>query len=139
MRVAIEPLNVLKDGRGFVLEPMTAEELSTQKNVHVVITLPGFVRGNHYHPCATEMISVVGPALVRYREGAKLQDVHVAEGEAVRFTFPPGVSHAIQNTGNRSAMLIAFLDMVHHPGAPDMVQDMLIHWTRGATSAEGNR
>ena len=38
--------------------------------------------------------AVVGPALVRYREGATIHDADVPAGEVWRFRFPPGVAHA---------------------------------------------
>jgi UDP-2-acetamido-2,6-beta-L-arabino-hexul-4-ose reductase len=126
MRVIKEPVAVHADERGFVFEPMAFEPLSRQRNIHVVVTLPGFIRGNHYHRRAVEIVAVLGPALVRFREDESVEDVTIGEGEAVRFTFPPGVAHAIQNTGDRPSLLIAFADSVHDPTAPDVVRETLI-------------
>ena len=41
---------------------------AAQKNVHVVLTQPNEVRGNHVHRTAVETTSVVGPCLVRLKE-----------------------------------------------------------------------
>jgi hypothetical protein len=40
--------------------------------------------------------------------------------------FPPGVSHAIQNTGHTDSLLVAFNTCAHDPADPDTVQDILI-------------
>ena len=54
---------------GSVFEPLEPECLPSQRNIHVVVTEPGCVRGNHYHTRGTEVITVQGPALVRIRDG----------------------------------------------------------------------
>lgn len=72
-----------------VYEPLQADALGQCRNVHVAITLPGVVRGNHYHIVGTETIATPGPALVRFREKGILQDVLVPDGAVYRFTFPP--------------------------------------------------
>jgi UDP-2-acetamido-2,6-beta-L-arabino-hexul-4-ose reductase len=43
--------------------------LSTKKNAHIVISGPGVIRGNHYHKKGEETMAVMGPALVRVRDG----------------------------------------------------------------------
>jgi dTDP-4-dehydrorhamnose 3,5-epimerase-like enzyme len=69
--------------------------------MHVVVSNPGAVRGNHYHLQGTEIIAVTGPSLVRIKENDQIRDVKIHEKEILAFTFPPGVSHAIQNTGKK--------------------------------------
>jgi dTDP-4-dehydrorhamnose 3,5-epimerase-like enzyme len=68
VRVRIEPVIVHQDSRGSVFEPLDPERLPSQRNVHVVVTEPGRVRGNHYHIRGTEALTVQGPALVRIRD-----------------------------------------------------------------------
>jgi UDP-2-acetamido-2,6-beta-L-arabino-hexul-4-ose reductase len=119
-RARIERLATHADARGFVFEPADAAELGGQRNVHVVVSQPGAVRGNHVHARATEIISVIGPALIRYRENGADHDVAVAEREAVRCIFPPGVPHAIRNTGTAPQVLVAFSTLVHDPDHPDI-------------------
>src|SRR5688572_24689908 len=98
MRVKIEPVTVNRDRRGSVFEPLTADNLAAQRNVHVVLTEPGAVRGNHYHRRGTEVMTVYGPALIRARDQSEHLELEVADGEAVRLTIPPGVAHAVKNT-----------------------------------------
>ena len=126
IRVTVADLRVVVDDRGTVFEPLDDVELSFQKNAHVVVTRPGVVRGNHRHRRTTEMIEVMGPALVRYRIGAAVEDVTVPAGKVYRFTFPPGVPHANQHTGETDGILVAFTTETHDPDAPDTVADPLI-------------
>lgn len=107
------------DARGAVYEPLDPEALARQRNAHVVLTGPGHVRGNHLHRKSTEVLAVHGPARVRFRDAGGLRDVHVEPGDVVAFTIPPGVPHAILNTGTEPSLLVAFRDTAHDPEAPD--------------------
>jgi len=68
MNVVRKSFTVHHDARGAVFEPLTAIALAAQRNVHVVLTEPGQVRGNHYHTRSTEVATLYGPALVRLKE-----------------------------------------------------------------------
>lgn len=108
-----ERLPFLSDERGFVFDPLDADRLAEQRNAHVVITLPGHVRGNHRHP-GTETLTVLGPALVRVKEGG-VADTEVPRGEIYRFTIPPNVPHAIKNTGHTTGIIVCFNDLPLDP------------------------
>ena len=125
-RVTIEEVSFHTDERGWVVEPLPESLISPQRNVHVVFTEPGHVRGNHLHQDTTEILLAMGPALVRLREGAEVRDVRVAEGQALRFTIPPGIAHAVQNTGPRPMVLTSFNDRPHDRARPDVVRVLLI-------------
>jgi dTDP-4-dehydrorhamnose 3,5-epimerase-like enzyme len=126
MRVRIEPVVLHQDSRGSVFEPLDLEGLHGQRHVHVVITEPGCVRGNHYHTRGTEVLTVQGPALVRIRDEQGVQTTLVLEGAITRFIIPPGVAHAIQNQGSRPMLLVAFRDRADDPADPDVVREILI-------------
>ena len=79
-----------RDARGSLFEPLTDAELADQKNVHVVLTQPNEVRGNHVHRTAVETTSVVGPCLIRLKEAGTIRDLEVPAGEIWRLTIPPG-------------------------------------------------
>lgn len=125
-RARVEPVVIHADPRGLVLEPAGPGELCAQRNVHLVTTMPGAVRGNHYHERGTEIAVVIGPGRVRLREGGALRDVDVPPGEAWRFTIPPRVSHAFQNTGSAPMLLVAFNTQAYDPAHPDVMRDVLI-------------
>jgi dTDP-4-dehydrorhamnose 3,5-epimerase-like enzyme len=126
MGVRIEPVVLHTDRRGSVFEPLDPERLPGQRNVHLVITEPGGVRGNHYHTHGTEVVTVQGPALVRIRDARGVWDTFVSEGMVTRFIIPPGVAHAIQNLGMQPTLLVAFRDRAHDPTAPDVAREVLI-------------
>lgn len=126
MTVKIDRLRVHSDARGVVFEPLAADRLAEQRNVHVVVSRPGLVRGNHFHREGTETIAVAGPALVRIRENGILRDIEVPAQEACRFILPANVSHAIKNTGDQPNILVAFNTCAHDPQQPDTVEDILI-------------
>lgn len=126
MPLEIDSLRVHADARGVVFEPLEREMIAAQRNAHVVISQPGAIRGNHFHLNGTEIIAVMGPALVRIREDGELRDIEVPDQKVYRFILPPRMPHAIQNTGDRSNVLIAFNTSVHDPENPDTVQDILI-------------
>jgi len=60
MPIHYEKLNVIKDARGVVFEPLPGDALSNKKNAHVVISGPGVIRGNHYHKKGEEPMAVMG-------------------------------------------------------------------------------
>jgi dTDP-4-dehydrorhamnose 3,5-epimerase-like enzyme len=124
--VKIEVLPLRTDARGYVVEPLHPDALAAQRNVHVVFTEPGGVRGNHYHQRGTEIVTVIGPAMVRTKNRTDVHDTIVPEQQAYRFTIPPGISHAILNTGNRATLLIAFNTEIHDPEQPDLVRDVIL-------------
>jgi len=125
-QVEIVKLKVHADARGVVFEPLEPDLLAGWRNVHAVISEPGTVRGNHAHPRGTEITTVIGPALVRYREGGAVRDALVPVGEVWRFRFPPGVAHAFRNTGERPLVLVSFNTQQHDPAAPDVERVELI-------------
>ena len=126
VEVTRRQLKVHADARGAVFEPLEPELLQGWGNVHTVITQPGAVRGNHRHRRGTEVTTAFGPMLVRYRVGERVEDVHIAPGEAWRFVFPPGTSHAFKNTGSAPCILVSFNTEVHDPAQPDVERDELI-------------
>lgn len=125
-RVSIEPVKTHRDTRGLLFEPLNDAELAAQKNVHVVLTGPDEVRGNHVHETAVEMTTVVGPCLVRLKEAGIIRDVQVPSGETWRFTIPPGVAHAYRNTGSSIMVLVSFSTNLHDPDASDTRREQIL-------------
>jgi dTDP-4-dehydrorhamnose 3,5-epimerase-like enzyme len=125
-RTRIEPVMTHRDPRGGVFEPLADFELAAQRNVHVVLTRPNEVRGNHAHRTAIETTSVVGPCLVRLKEADGIRDVEVPAGETWRFTIPPGVVHAYRNTGDTVMVLISFSTKLHDPADPETLREHIL-------------
>jgi UDP-2-acetamido-2,6-beta-L-arabino-hexul-4-ose reductase len=126
VKTRIEPVRTHRDARGQLFEPVDDAHIAGKRNVHVVLTEPGFVRGNHRHLLGTEIATVTGPALVRLKEHGEIRDVDVPAGETWRFTVPPGVAHAYRNPGPGTMLLIAFNTELHDPAAPDVVREEIL-------------
>jgi dTDP-4-dehydrorhamnose 3,5-epimerase-like enzyme len=124
--VRIEAIKTHRDPRGVLFEPLGDSELAAQKNVHIVLTAPNEVRGNHVHDTAVEMTTVVGPCLVRLKEAGAIRDVEVPPGEAWRFTIPPGVVHAYRNTGTSTMVLVSFSSNLHDPSGSDTKREQIL-------------
>src|SRR5271154_196020 len=114
-RVTFQSVKTFRDPRGTLFEPLKDDEIRAQKNVHVVLTQPNEVRGNHSHRTAVETTTVVGPCLIRLKEEGEIRDIPVAEGELLRLTIPPGVVHAFRNTGNAAMVMVSFSTNLHDP------------------------
>jgi len=125
-RTRIEPVRTHRDPRGSLFEPLDDAGLAAQRNVHVVLTRPNEVRGNHVHQTATETTSVVGPCLVRLKEADGIRDVQVPAGETWRFVIPPGVVHAYRNTGDEVMVLVCFSTNVHDPAGADTRREQIL-------------
>jgi dTDP-4-dehydrorhamnose 3,5-epimerase-like enzyme len=123
----IEPVKTHRDARGSLFEPLSDAELAAQKNVHVVLTQPNEVRGNHVHLTAVETTSVVGPCLVRLKEVDVVRDVEVPAGEIWRFTIPPGVVHAYRNTGDGVMVLVSFSTNLHDPTGAETRREVILN------------
>ena len=126
MKASYVQLKVISDSRGLVFEPLVADDFPDQRNAHVVLSMPGVVRGNHYHIRGKETIAVLGPALVRFREKEEIKNVEIPSGQAYRFVFPPGVPHAIKNLGNEPNILMASNTVEHNPRNPNTEKAILI-------------
>jgi len=124
--VRIDVLACHRDLRGAVFEPLPGDEIADYRNMHVVLSEPGAIRGNHFHVRGTEITTVAGPTLVRFREAGVVRDVVVPAGEVWRFRFPPGVPHAFRNTGERPGVLASFNTEEHDPLSPDAVREVLL-------------
>ncbi len=125
-RVVVQSVKTHRDARGSLFEPLTDAELTSQKNVHVVLTQPNEVRGNHVHRTAVETTSVVGPCLIRLKEAGAIRDLEVPAGETWRLTIPPGVVHAFRNTGESIMVLVSFSTNLHDPTGSDTQREQIL-------------
>jgi dTDP-4-dehydrorhamnose 3,5-epimerase-like enzyme len=124
--VLIETLKAFHDVRGSVFEPLKEAQISGQKNVHVVLSEPNAVRGNHSHATAIEVTTVVGPCQIRLKEQGGLRDLDVPPGEVWRLTIPPGVVHAFRNTGTATMVLVSFSTETHEVSAAHTLREQIL-------------
>ncbi len=106
-QVAVTEIAVHGDKRGVLAE------LSVHPGgprCHVALTLPGHTRGNHRHERRTEHLVVFGPARVRLADERRSEQLEIAPGRALRLRIPPGIDHAVTNTGTDTGVLVAWHD-----------------------------
>jgi dTDP-4-dehydrorhamnose 3,5-epimerase-like enzyme len=125
-RVIVQSVKTHRDARGSLFEPLTDTELAGQRNVHVVLTQPNEVRGNHVHRTAVETTSIVGPCLIRLKEAGTIRDLEVPAGEIWRLIIPPGVVHAFRNTGESMMVLVSFSTNLHDPMGADTLRELIL-------------
>jgi dTDP-4-dehydrorhamnose 3,5-epimerase-like enzyme len=125
-RALLQSVKTHRDARGALFEPLTDAELKSQKNVHVVLTEPNEVRGNHFHQTAVETTSVVGPCLIRLKESGVIRDIEVPAGQICRLQIPPGVVHAFRNTGDSAMVLVSFSTNLHDPTGADTLREQIL-------------
>ena len=125
-QVTMERLRRAEDHRGYVFEPLDVDGLAAQRNVHVVLTKPNEIRGNHFHDAGTEVTALSGPARVRFKQGAELVTHDIPAEETWRFGFPPRVTHAFQNTGATELVIVSFNTLPHDPANPNTTRDVIL-------------
>lgn len=106
------------DARGWLLKPFTGQEGHEAREVYVVYSLPGQVRGQHYHRLATELFTVLeGQArleLLELHSGARCA-LTLRSEEPMTVEVPPGVAHAIIAEGAGPLMLLAVATQPYDP------------------------
>lgn len=97
--------------------------LSGIHDVHIASIEPGAVRGNHYHACKNEIISVSYESSCSFvwdeGEGSEVRRKDFAGAGSVAILVPPGGSHAVANTGDRPIFLVVMSDSPYDPEQPD--------------------
>jgi dTDP-4-dehydrorhamnose 3,5-epimerase-like enzyme len=111
------------DARGWFLKVIYGDEAhlpSGTGEVYVVTALPGQVRGNHYHPAASEWFTVISGTAQLYlcdlATGEKQQHTLDA-AKPVTVYVPAGVAHAFKNLEDaaESAWLVVYADRPYDP------------------------
>lgn len=116
-KVLIIKLKSFDDERGKVFEPISDVSSSIINNIHVVITKPNTVRGNHYHIEGTETMICYGKALIKYKynEEEIINNFIIDNDEIYKFIFPAGITHAIKNIGEKDVILLCFNTVNNNP------------------------
>lgn len=113
--VRMTEIDAWRDERGAVIVPTRDELLRAGqvRNLHVVVSRPGTVRGNHLHRNATESICVVEGHFVAYFDDPRdreLLHLEIPAGRAVLLQIQPGIVHAFENVGRSDGLLLCYAD-----------------------------
>jgi dTDP-4-dehydrorhamnose 3,5-epimerase-like enzyme len=113
MKIQISELNNNGDGRGFsfTMPSEALDFLGRVADMHLASTLPGAVRGNHYHLHKREAVTLLpGTAWsLHWDEGEGTPAHHRSfdGSSAVTVLISPGTSHAVRNDGESPLWLVA--------------------------------
>ena len=113
------PLEMKEDQRGWLAELMKSQHFG---QIFVSKTLPGVVRGNHYHNSKVEKFCVVqGEAVIKFRHvlGRDVLSYQVS-GERIEVVdIPPGYTHSLENVGKGELIVIFWTNQIFDPAASD--------------------
>ena len=102
------------DERGWVLFPWEGIRARIDPaTLHIVHIVPGGTRGNHFHPRVSEWLCPVsGEGLLLYRPPGEdsARELSLAS-RRLCIRIPPGIRHAVSNTGAEDLLLVAARDM----------------------------
>lgn len=98
-------------GYGFTFPAEALDFLGRIADMHLASTLPGAIRGNHYHVGKREALVFLPGARwsLHWDEGADTSlHQHAFDGSAcVLVLISPGCSHAVRNDGDKPLWLVA--------------------------------
>lgn len=121
--VRLIPRQRLDDPRGWFLKVIKGDEEGLPQQtgeIYLAVADPGEVRGNHYHPCASEWFTVVlGDALLHLFDpiSGERQKLALSASTPVTAYVPAGIGHAFVNPtdATQQMMIIAYADRPYDP------------------------
>lgn len=114
-----QSLNVNLDDRGSFTEILKQEGFG---QVSINVAKPGIEKGHHYHHHKHEKFLVVsGQAEIRLRSliSDQVKTYHVSEEKLELIDIPPGVVHAIKNTGHKDLVTLMWANEIFDKENPD--------------------
>jgi dTDP-4-dehydrorhamnose 3,5-epimerase-like enzyme len=112
MKIEIMKLPNTGDGRGFsfTMPPEAINFVARIADMHLASTLPGAVRGNHYHLRRREAILLLPGSIWSLHwdegEGTPAQHRSFDGSSAVLVLVSTGASHAVRNDGEAALWLV---------------------------------
>jgi len=129
-KIIIKPLKNCGDKRGdsFCVPEDILQPLKKLKNFHFATILQGKVRGNHFHAKKKELIVIMHSddfAIGWQRKNKKYARKFKGQG-AIAILIPPGISHAVKNTGRKPLLIIACSDHALNTRKPDVFKRIVL-------------
>jgi UDP-2-acetamido-2,6-beta-L-arabino-hexul-4-ose reductase len=123
--VEIKRLEVKKDERGWLVEILRSEALKRGDRFGqflITTAYPGYIKGNHYHTRKFEWYCVIrgeGRLVLQDNTTGEKEDVFLTEEELSLVMIPPGITHAIENTGKNILSVLIYIDEPFNESDPD--------------------
>jgi UDP-2-acetamido-2,6-beta-L-arabino-hexul-4-ose reductase len=117
MKLEISKVNVKIDERGLLAEMVKKGKLNGEiKEVLLITSRPGVVRGNHYHKSKDEVLCIIkGRAKFVYEDirTGKRKELTVSGKVPVVIRTPKNVAHAIKNIGKEDLYLLEISNQIY--------------------------
>jgi UDP-2-acetamido-2,6-beta-L-arabino-hexul-4-ose reductase len=123
--VEIKRLEVKKDERGWLVEILRNEALKRGDRFGqflITTAYPGYIKGNHYHTRKFEWYCVIrgeGRLVLQDNTTGEKEDVFLTGEELSLVMIPPGITHAIENTGKDILSVLIYIDDPFNESDPD--------------------
>jgi UDP-2-acetamido-2,6-beta-L-arabino-hexul-4-ose reductase len=114
-----QKLVIHKDERGKLVEIFKIPKVG---QFFYSISLPGAIRGNHYHTRKKEIFCVIegkGKISMRKRESGEIKEYLVSGDNPETVEMIPNWTHNIENIGDTEMKLIVWTSEVFDPKNPD--------------------
>jgi len=121
-------------GSSYSLQEQQFSFLGSVADVHFSTTLPGHIRGNHFHRLRKEVL------VVRYEDSWTLAwdqgegtvpELRTFEGAGtVVVEIEPLTSHAVRNDGQRPLLIFAMTNGLYDPANPDSYSRIVLAASR---------
>ncbi len=109
MKLKIKELDAKENERGIVVEILKSSEMKEQiKEVLLIVSKPGVVRGNHYHKKKAEWLYIImGKGKFIYEDvktGERKE--FIIDNKPTIIETPQNVAHAVKNIGDDDLYLL---------------------------------
>jgi len=132
-KVRVVNLEKKKDSRGFFCELIQGKYVPVQGDFGLVYisqaTLPGVIKGNHYHRRKTEWFCVIKGSAELYlkdNNDSPTMKIEMGEEDLKMVEVPPGIIHAFKNIGSGEMILLAYISESYDPDDPDTFIEKII-------------
>lgn len=113
MSIKTVSLNKYEDERGWLIENEDKEIKDSLKHFLVSTLKPGHVRGQHYHRRKKEWFLIVkGKVRFVFKDiiTHKTEELYISEEKPQIVVVMPNLAHAIENVGDKEAILLALVN-----------------------------
>lgn len=117
--IQAKTLTVHKDERGVLVEIMKFPQCG---QVNLITTLPGFVRGNHYHKRKRELFCVIGGKAeleLKDRSNNEKKKITLSSDLFQAVEVLPNWIHNIKAVGGAAAMILIWNSEIFDPNDAD--------------------
>ena len=126
--VKIHDQFIHKDHRGFLLRLVRKEHVDDRifGDSYIVSSIPGVVRGNHFHKRTTEWFCLIkGKGCLGLKKGEQVDFINLDDKNFKLIEIPPGIAHAIKNTGDEVMIFFAYADERFNPDDDDIHSEII--------------